>query len=79
MPRAPARCMSSVRPDVFSSMTTIARTRSQTLDRVERAGVIGGVDAGLHDHDAIHVQRAMQRLHFFDGGRLRRIHARRRE
>ena len=60
-------------------MTAIARARDpELLDRLERARVVGPVDARLHDDHAIHVQRAMQRAHLVDQGRLGRVDARRR-
>lgn len=49
------------------------------LDRVDRAGVVGAVEAGLYDHHAAGVQPAVQRSHFLDRGRGRRVDARRNE
>ena len=50
-----------------------ARVRGELAYRVERAGVIGPVDAGLNDDDAADVEGAMELAHFVDGRGLRRI------
>ena len=53
-----------------------ARARPELLDRVERAAVVGPIDAGLHDDDSIHVEGSMQRAHLVDRGLLGCVDAR---
>jgi hypothetical protein len=55
-----------------------SRTSVQSADRIDRAGIIGAVDARMHNHHALDMQRGVQRLEIVKGGRRRRIGARRR-
>jgi hypothetical protein len=73
MPAA-AICSSAVR-DVVLSMTATPCARPQAAYGVERAGVVGAVDARLHHHDAIEVQVALQLEQLFDGSLRRRVDA----
>ncbi len=56
-----------------------ARVGRELLDGVDRAGVVRSVYRGLHDHDALDMQRLMERAHFFHRSGLRRVNARRGE
>jgi len=55
------------------------RARRKLPDRVQRARIVGPIDARLDDDDAVHMECAMQRSHFRDGRRLGRIRAARPE
>ncbi len=76
-PRMPALPIASRSlSEVLSSITrNPARGRPPRRHAEQRGRVVGAVDRGRDDHDALHVQRLVQRSHFLGRGQLGRVDA----